>query len=50
MTISLADLPKGHEFSRTSLEVTKEWVAEFCELLPGIARAMRGRRVNAALF
>ena len=40
----------GHRFIKVSTTVPKEWVAEFCELLPDTARAVRGRRVNAALF
>jgi histidinol-phosphate/aromatic aminotransferase/cobyric acid decarboxylase-like protein len=40
----------GHRFIKVSTTVPKEWVAEFCELLPDTARAVRGRRVNASLF
>ena len=29
MTVSLADLPKGHEFAETRFELTPEWVAEY---------------------
>jgi len=29
MTVSLADLPKGHEFAETKLELTPKWVAEY---------------------
>jgi len=29
MTVSLADLPKGHEFAETTLKLTPEWVAEY---------------------
>jgi acyl dehydratase len=29
MTVSLADLPKGHEFAATTFEMTPEWVAEY---------------------
>jgi hypothetical protein len=29
MTVSLADLPKGHEFAETRFELTREWVAQY---------------------
>jgi len=29
MTVSLADLPKGHEFAETRFKLTEEWVAEY---------------------
>jgi hypothetical protein len=29
MTVSLADLPKGHEFAETKFEMRPEWVAEY---------------------
>lgn len=29
MTVSLADLPKGHEFAETRFKLTPEWVAEY---------------------
>jgi hypothetical protein len=29
MTVSLADLPKGHEFAETRFELTPEWVQEY---------------------
>jgi hypothetical protein len=29
MTVSLADLPKGHEFAETKFALTPEWVAEY---------------------
>jgi hypothetical protein len=29
MTVSLADLPKGHEFAETRFELTPDWVAEY---------------------
>jgi hypothetical protein len=29
MTVSLADLPKGHEFAETTFELTPEWVTEY---------------------
>jgi hypothetical protein len=29
MTVSLGDLPKGHEFTATTFELTPEWVAEY---------------------
>ncbi|TMB67642.1 MAG: hypothetical protein E6J43_08055 [Chloroflexi bacterium] len=29
MTVSLADLPKGHEFAATRLKLTPQWVAEY---------------------
>jgi hypothetical protein len=29
MTVSLADLPKGHEFAETRLQLIPEWVAEY---------------------
>jgi hypothetical protein len=29
MTVSLADLPKGHEFTETRFKLTPEWVAEY---------------------
>lgn len=31
MTVSLADLSKGHEFPETRFEMTPEWVAEYLE-------------------
>src|SRR5881628_769087 len=33
MTVSLADLPKGHEFAVTSLKLTSEWVAAYVRAL-----------------
>ena len=29
MTVSLADLSKGHEFAETRFELTREWVAQY---------------------
>jgi hypothetical protein len=29
MTVSLADLPKGHEFAETRFALTPEWVADY---------------------
>jgi hypothetical protein len=29
MTVSLADVPKGHEFAETRFELTREWVAQY---------------------
>jgi hypothetical protein len=29
MTVSLADLPKGHEFAETKFELTPDWAAEY---------------------
>jgi hypothetical protein len=29
MTVSLADLPKGHEFAEMKFELTTKWVAEY---------------------
>ena len=29
MTVSLADLPKGHEFAETRFKLTPEWVAQY---------------------
>ena len=29
MPISLADLPKGHEFAPKTFELTPDWVAEY---------------------
>ena len=29
MAVSLADLPKGHEFAETRFELTREWVSEY---------------------
>ncbi len=29
MTVSLADLPKGHEFTETRLNLTPDWAAEY---------------------
>jgi len=29
MAVSLAELPKGHEFAETKFELTPEWVAEY---------------------
>jgi len=29
MAVSLADLPKGHEFAETRFELTPEWVAQY---------------------
>ena len=29
MTVSLADLPKGHEFAETRFRLTPEWIAEY---------------------
>jgi aspartate/methionine/tyrosine aminotransferase len=40
----------GHRFIKVSTTVPKEWAKEFCDLLPEVADAMRGRKLNAALF
>lgn len=29
MTVSFADLPKGHEFAETRFELTRDWVAQY---------------------
>lgn len=29
MTVSLADLPRGHEFAETRFELSREWVAKY---------------------
>ncbi len=40
----------GHRFIKVSTTVPAEWAQEFCDRLPDIARSVRGRKVNAALF
>lgn len=40
----------GHRFIKVSTTVPVEWAREFCDRLPDIARAVRGRKINAALF
>jgi aspartate/methionine/tyrosine aminotransferase len=40
----------GHRFIKVSTTVPTEWVEEFCDLLPKVARQVRGRKENAVLF
>jgi aspartate/methionine/tyrosine aminotransferase len=40
----------GHRFIKVSTTVPSEWVKEFCDLLPEVARRVRGRKENVALF
>jgi histidinol-phosphate/aromatic aminotransferase/cobyric acid decarboxylase-like protein len=40
----------GHRFIKVSTTVPEQWAREFCELLPQVAREVRGRIVNEPLF
>ncbi len=40
----------GHRFIKVSTTVPEEWAHEFCELLPRLAEAARGRNEPVQLF